>query len=162
MSNQESKSITFQSSRFGEFTVAEESLIFFPGGLVGFPNEERFVILEHKLPFSWLHSVDNPNLAFVLVDGAEFGDSYKFPLPIGDPRCDLKEQDETATLVIVTVRSTPGMTTANLKAPLVVNLRNRKGVQVILDDNRYSTRFPIWQEDQKTDPGQPPEKKEGK
>ncbi len=146
MSSSDSKTITFSSNRFGEFTVAEESLIFMPGGVVGFPKNEKFVLLEHKPPFSWLHATDNPDLAFVVVDGVEFGEGYKFPIPYGDPRCDLLETDEYAVLVIVTVRTGPAMTTANLKAPLIVNLRTRKGVQLIIDDSQYSTKYPLWQE----------------
>ncbi len=46
--------------------------------------------------------------------------------------------------MIVTVRPDPSLTTANLKAPVFVNLRNRKGVQVIFDDPRLSTRHPLW------------------
>ena len=48
--------------------------------------------------------------------------------------------------MIVTVRTGPAMTTANLKAPLIVNLRTRKGVQLIIDDSQYSTKYPLWQE----------------
>jgi flagellar assembly factor FliW len=144
MTDQNKKMITFQTTRFGEFTVAEETLIVFPGGVVGFPGEERFVILEHKQPFCWLHSVDNPSLAFVVVEGGEFGQHYDFNLPVGDPRIDLKMEDEAAVLVIVTFRNAPGTTTVNLKAPLVINLRNRKGIQVILDDPKFSTRTPLW------------------
>lgn len=146
MTDQDKKMITFQTTRFGEFTVAEETLIIFPGGVVGFPEEERFVILEHKQPFCWLHSVDNPALAFVVVEGVEFGQNYDFNLPVGDSRIDLTMEDEAAVLVIVTFRNSPGTTTVNLKAPLVINLRNRRGVQLILDDSRYSTRSPLWPE----------------
>jgi FliW protein len=39
------------------------------------------------------------------------------------------------------------MTTVNLKAPLFVNMRNRRGVQIIIDDARFSTRHPLWSED---------------
>ncbi len=147
MNNENKKTITFQSTRFGEFTVAEETLIFIPGGVVGFPEEERFVILEHKEPFCWLHSIDNPNLAFVVIDGAEFGAEYNFSLPYEESKIQLKKEDESATLVIVTFRNAPAMTTANLKAPLVVNLRNRRGMQLILDDHRFSTRTPLWQDE---------------
>jgi flagellar assembly factor FliW len=151
MSNEDKKMITFQSARFGEFTVAEETLIFFPGGVVGFPDEERFVILEHKEPFCWLHSVDNPGLAFVVVEGGEFGEGYKFNLPYDESKIELKADDEAAVLVIVTFRNAPAITTANLKAPLVVNLRNRRGMQLILDDQRFSTRTPLWQDDPNPD-----------
>jgi flagellar assembly factor FliW len=147
MNNENKKMLMFQSARFGEFTVAEDTLICFPGGLVGFPNDERFVILEHKEPFCWLHSVDNPGLAFVVIEGGEFGEVYKFQMPFGDTRIDLKPEDESAVLIIVTFRTPSTLTTANLKAPLVVNLRNRKGLQLIVDDPRFSTRTPLWQED---------------
>jgi flagellar assembly factor FliW len=104
-------------------------------------------MLEHKHPFSWLHSIDDPNLAFVVVDGFEFGQQFDVKPPIGDRDTDFREDDEYAILIIVTVRSDPRLTTANLKAPLFVNMRNRKGVQVIFDDPRYSTRYPLWSEE---------------
>ena len=49
--------------------------------------------------------------------------------------------------MIVTVRPDPKLTSANLKAPLFINLRNRKGTQIIFDDPRLSTRFLLWGED---------------
>lgn len=136
--------IALKSSRFGELEVPADSVIEFPHGLIGFPNANRFVMLEHKPPFSWLHSVDDPSLAFVVVDGFEFGPSYDVKPPYNNRECDFRQGDEFAILVIVTVRPDPKATTANLKAPLFVNLKNKRGAQVIFDDARYSTRFPLW------------------
>jgi flagellar assembly factor FliW len=118
--------------------------------------------LEHKAPFSWLHSVDDPDLAFVVVDGFEFGDQYVIDAPYGDGVIALQEGDDFAVLVIITVRPDPKDTTANLKAPLFVNLKNRKGVQVIFDDPRFSTRFPLYsvltQNEEVAQQGESPEK----
>jgi flagellar assembly factor FliW len=83
-----------------------------------------------------------------VVDGFEFGQQYDLRLPFSHRDCDFRDDDEYAILVIVTVRADPRLTSANLKAPLFVNIRNRQGVQVIYDDPRYSTRFPLWSEDQ--------------
>jgi flagellar assembly factor FliW len=146
-STQQQDTLTFTSTRFGEFTVPAETVIEIPAGIIGFPHATRYVMLEHKQPFSWLHSVDDPNLAFVVVDGFEFGQQFDVKPPIGDKDSDLKADDEYAILIIVTVRPDPRLTTANLKAPVFVNMRNRKGVQVIIDDARYSTRFPLWSEE---------------
>lgn len=156
--------ITIKSSRFGELTVPAETVIEFPSGIIGFPRHKSFVMLEHKPPFSWLHSVEDESLAFVVVDGLEFGSAYQLPPPVGDRMIDLREDDEYAILVIVTVRSDPRDTTANLKAPLFVNLRNRRGVQVIYDDARLSTRYPLWSDEAKNgegdkDPDKDPDKK---
>jgi len=140
-------SIVVQSTRFGELTVPADSVITMPSGLIGFSRGQKFIMLEHKPPFSWLQCVDDPNLAFVVVDGFEFGDDYKAPPPVGDLEIDLKEDDEYAILVVVTVRPNPKDTTANLKAPVFVNLRNKRGVQVIFDNPNLSTRFPLWNEE---------------
>lgn len=137
-----------KSSRFGDLEVAKETLIEFPTGLIGFPRAHNFIMIDHKPPFSWLQSTEDENLAFVVIDGFEFGQAFDLKPPIGDRDCDFKPEDEYAILLIVTVRPDPRQTTANLKAPLFVNIRNRKGVQVIFDDARYSTRHPLWSEDE--------------
>ena len=152
-SENDSGKLVIPSTRFGDLEVPAASVIEFPSGIIGFPRHKRYVMLEHKPPFSWLHSVDDPSLAFVVVDGFEFGQEYRLTPPLGDKDCDFKEEDEFAILVIVTVRPDPKQTTANLKAPLFVNLRNRKGVQVIFDDPRYSTRFPLWSEKKEGEEG---------
>ncbi|NMC61928.1 MAG: flagellar assembly protein FliW [SAR324 cluster bacterium] len=139
--------IVIKSSRFGDLEVAKETLIEFPTGLIGFPKANTFIMIDHKPPFSWLQSAEDPNLAFVVIDGFEFGQAFDLKPPLGDKDCDFQPDDEYAILLIVTVRPDPRQTTANLKAPLFVNIRNRKGVQVIFDDSRYSTRHPLWTED---------------
>lgn len=146
-SGEKQELLTFASTRFGELQVPVESVIHFPSGIIGFSHTTKYVMLEHKHPFSWLHSIEDPNLAFVVVDGFEFGQQFDVKPPIGDKDTDIREDDEYAILIIVTVRPDPRLTTANLKAPLFVNMRNRRGVQVIFDDPRYSTRFPLWSEE---------------
>ena len=138
------KNLKFKTTRFGELEVQESSLINIIGGVFGFPDEKQYVLLEYSPPFSWLQSIENPELAFVVVNAAEFGDEYKVPLPIGDRDLDLKEDDDVAIINLVTVRPNPSMTTVNLKAPIIVSLKTRVGRQVILDDERYPIRLPLW------------------
>lgn len=138
------ENITFQSTRFGEVVVPKDSIIEFPAGIIGVPSQHRYVMLEYNSLFSWLHCVDDPNLAFVVVEGYEFGDGYQVQPPIGDRDIDLKEDDEYAILVIITIRRSPDITTANLKAPIFVNIRNRKAAQIIFDDPKLSIRHPFW------------------
>ncbi len=148
------ETVVVHSSRFGDLTVPADSIIDIPSGLIGFPKHHKFVMLEHKPPFSWLHSVEDPNLAFVVVDGFQFGESYQVKPPYGNKDCDLQEGDEYAILVLITVRPDPKQTTANLKAPVFVNIRTKKGVQMIFDDPRYSTRFPLWAEQEENKDGE--------
>ena len=166
MANEEEKPlIKIQSARFGELSVASDAIIEFPTGMIGFPKQHRFVMLDHKPPFAWLHSTEDPNLAFVVIDGARLLSHFDFKVPFGDKDIDLKEDDEFAILIVVTVRPDPKLTTANVKAPLFVNLRTRKGIQIIYDDQKFPTRFALWEsgatssEDQKTDQPEGTEKK---
>lgn len=132
------------TTRFGDLEVPEASIMQIIGGVFGFPSETMFVLLEYSPPFSWLQSVENPELAFVVVNAAEFGDEYVVPLPLGDHDTDLKKEDEVAIMNLVTIRPDPTLTTVNLKAPIVVNLRTMKGRQIVVDDERYPIRLPLW------------------
>ncbi len=139
-----SETLKIQSSRFGELEIAESSIITVIGGILGFPNDSKFILLEYNPPFSWLQSVENPDLAFVVVNAADFGEEYLISLPVGDKDLDMVEEDSVAVLNLVTVRPDPTTTTVNLKAPIVVCLKNMRGKQVVLDDERYPVRFPLW------------------
>jgi flagellar assembly factor FliW len=141
--NRISELVHFESTRFGPLSVSSDRIITFPSGLIGFPRPNKFVLIDHKHPFSWLHGVDEPSIAFVVIDGFEVGYNYDLTLPFSQPECDFKETDEFAILVVVTVRGDPSATTANLKAPLFVNIRNLRGAQVIFDSPDLSTRVPL-------------------
>lgn len=138
--------IDVESSRFGAIRVPVDSIIEFPTGLIGFPNLKRYVMVDHKPPFSWLQCVEESSLAFVVIDGFEFGQQLDLLPPTNDPNVEFKVDEEYAILLIVTVRPDPKQTTVNLKAPVFVSLSSRKAVQVIYDDPKYSIRHPLWTE----------------
>jgi flagellar assembly factor FliW len=145
MSSLDPSPIAVESSRFGSFSVDASAVIEFPQGVIGFSEFRRYVMLEHKPPFCWLQSVEDPGLAFVVIDGIGLGERYDLRVPFSDKSCEFRESDEFAILLIVTVRSDPKLTSANLKAPLFVNMRTRKAVQVIYDDPELSTRHPLFE-----------------
>ncbi len=148
-----------QTTRFGELEIASTSVITIMGGIIGFPNMNRYTLLEYNPPFSWLQSLERGDLAFVVVNAAEFGDEYSFPLPTGDRDLDLREVDDIAIMNLVSVRPDPMMTTVNLKAPVLVNLRNMLGRQVVLDNPRFPIRMPLWVKDDSKDAGEVKDKK---
>ena len=152
-----SELLKIETTRFGKLDVEKDTLIDITAGLIGFPTNRHFVLLEYTPPFSWFQSTETPDLAFVVVNAAEFGDEYRFELPMQDRTLDLKEEDEVAILNLVSIRPDPTMSTVNLKAPVIVNLRNRKGKQIILDDPRFPTRMPLYgqAEEKKENEGEP-------
>jgi flagellar assembly factor FliW len=133
-----------QTRRFGEIEIDTETIISFPNGILGFPTERRYVLLDPKRDsaLKWMQSVDNPELAFVVTDPLLFKPDYEVNVFQADLE-DIEVEDATdvAQLVIVTVPRDPGKMTANMKGPLLVNLKNRKAKQIVLDDPNYDLKF---------------------
>ncbi len=136
--------IVFRSSRFGEVKVPASTVITILGGVIGFPKETKFVVLDYNPPFPWLHSVENPDLAFVVVNAAELGPNYLDRLPATDQELKINLPDELSVITVVTVRPNPADTTVNLKAPILVYVDSRFGRQIILEDPDLSIRMPLF------------------
>jgi len=135
------------STRFGSFEVSEDSIVRFPSGLLGFPEQQRYVILDHdtEAPFKWLQSVDEPGLAFVLMDPATFHPDYHIEVP-ADALAEIKEgqSDDLALVVILTIPSDdPGRITANLRGPLLISHSTKLGKQLVLSEE-FPTRHPLF------------------
>lgn len=134
------------SSRFGSLTVDEKEIFFFPEGLLGFANRKRFFIYNNQKnqPFFWLHSVEDPKLAFVICDPQLFYPDYKVPVRKEELSVlAAKDQSRLITCVIISITREPFSMTANLQGPLVINTENYLGKQVVLVDGSYTTRHPI-------------------
>jgi len=135
------------STRFGSFDVRDESILTFPSGLLGFPEQQRYVILDHdtEAPFKWLQSIEEPALAFVIMDPALFRPGYHIDIPadaLGE--IGAKKGEDLALVVILTIPSDdPGRITANLRGPLVISHKTKLGKQVVLSED-FPTRHPLF------------------
>jgi flagellar assembly factor FliW len=138
------KTIKVISKRFGELEVNADVVINIIGGIIGFGKMQGFIMLDYQPPFSWLQSTEAPELAFVVINSAEFGENYSFKIPYDDSDLALQESTEIAIFNIATIRPDPSLSTVNLKAPVIVNLETRQAKQIILDDPRFPTRMPLW------------------
>jgi flagellar assembly factor FliW len=137
-----------QTSRFGTLEVSEETMFFFPSGLVGLPACQRFMVLEagEESGYQWFQSVEEPGFALIIVDVHFLQPDFRIDVPVeGLAELDMNPHDQILTMAVVTIPSgNPDQATANLRAPLVVNVRTRKGKQVILSEAN-PLRFPLLQ-----------------
>ncbi|MBF0498583.1 MAG: flagellar assembly protein FliW [Candidatus Riflebacteria bacterium] len=139
----------FVTTRFGEIDVSNEDIVQFPEGLLGFNEFHRFVILNSQegSPFRWLQSLDDGNLAFIIIEPLNFLFSYDLDLADSDAAFLGLERAEDAVLYsIVTVPENVRDMTANLQGPLVINAINRKGRQVISSNATHSIKANIVEE----------------
>lgn len=135
------------STRFGPFEVLDESILAFPSGLLGFPEQQRYVMLDHdtEAPFKWLQSVEEPALAFVIMAPSLFHSGYHIDVP-NDALAEIgaKEGEDLALVVILTIPSDdPSRITANLRGPLVMSHKTKLGKQLVLSED-FPTRYPLF------------------
>lgn len=141
--------MTITTNLFGEVEVVEEKLIKFEQGIIGFPDLKGFLLIhdeeDDNKKISWLQSVDEPAFAMpvidpLIVDGTynpEIEDELLKPLMI-------KEDSEILVLTTITVPSDATKMTSNLKAPIIINVDNLKAAQLIVEDEKYLVKYPIY------------------
>ena len=130
---------SIEVTRFGQseaLAVSPEAVITFPQGVVGLDHLRRFALVEDArvTPCRWLQSLDEPEIAFVVVDPRLVEPDY-------DPQ--LSDVSHAVLLAIITLSPVPQQSTVNLLAPIVIDTKARQGRQVVLHESGYSLRHPI-------------------
>lgn len=130
-----------ETVRFGQLDVDDQRIITFPEGILGFPRHQRYALIQTSTDpvFFWLQSVEDPALAFVVCDPLAFVADYTAPVRADDIR-GLELRDLSDCQVLVIVNRVDGWLTANLLGPLVIGAHSLRGKQLVLSDQRYSTR----------------------
>ena len=135
-----------QTSRFGPVEVAEDRMITFARGILGFPKYRHYLLIQPEADssFYWLQSVEAADLAFVVTDPLLFVPDYQIPLR-EETRQDLSLTDLSQASVLVIVNKVGDLLTANLQGPLVIHATTRAAAQIVISEKKYQTRHPILQ-----------------
>jgi len=132
------------TSRFGTIEVEDDRVINFESPLLGFSEYRRFALLQpsDESAFYWLQSVDSPELAFVVTDPTLFVTGYEVPIRQDQlETLSLESLDDAQVLVIVNKYGE--CLTGNLQGPIVVNTLSGAAEQLVLADQRWSTRHKL-------------------
>lgn len=132
-------------------TTAEQielGKLFFEEGLPGFQQLQFFQLLQvdPDAPFLLLQALENEEVQFYVMNPFTYFKDYEFTLP-DQVKIGLKLNGESPAVSVLSILSVhpDGQITANMKAPIVVNQENRMAKQVILHDETYSIRQPLFQ-----------------
>jgi flagellar assembly factor FliW len=125
--------VRFETSRFGRLEVAEDKVINFPTGVLGFPEITRYALLDYEdTPVKWLQAIDNPDVAFIVMEPTLLVQDYTIALDVTTRHAlELESDEDLAVLAIVRVEK--GKVFANLKGPLLFNARLKIGLQAVFE-----------------------------
>lgn len=140
-----------KTARFGELVVAETDIVEFNPGLLGFEQLKRYILMDiaQTADFKWLQSIDEPNLAFLLVD--PFMVKKGFSVELNDDVASKLEIEEPEQVLVYTIVTVPpsGLknATTNLVGPVIINWFKKKGKQIIFERDNNSIRYPLMRND---------------
>ena len=136
---------------FGEIEIADEKIITFPNGIIGFAEMTKFTLIYDEeqgraAGIRWLQSLDEPGFAMPVMDPLTVKEDY-------NPEVDdeiLKNigkvtADNILVLVTVTVPSDLTKMSVNLQGPIIINVDECKACQVIVDAEGCPVKYPIYE-----------------
>lgn len=136
-----------QTRLFGTIEIDANDTLYFPCGIPGFENVKKFVLLgkqEVGTHFFWLQGIDDPNLAFVVTDPFYIHPDYYVDVDDEEiEELDIKDTECVLTISIVTIPEKIENMTVNLRAPILINLQNKTGKQVVMKNDNFPVRYHV-------------------
>jgi len=128
--------LAIETSRFGTLEIDKDKIIVFPEGLLGFPNLKRYILIDYKdTALKWLQSLDDPYIAFIVVESTLLYPNYSINLDsITREFLQLKNDYDLTILVIIRVEGKQVI--PNLNGPLLFNASLMMGIQIVIDDKK--------------------------
>jgi len=140
--------LKINTRHFGETEIDEKYIIHFPEGIPGFETVKNYVLLDEtdeENPFLWLQGLENTNLALAIIDPKYLMPEYYLDVDDSEVEVlDIKDVSDVRVYCIVVVPEDITKISANFKAPVVINLENRKGKQVIVRNEEYEIKHYIF------------------
>lgn len=89
-------------------------------------------------------NVDDPMTSFVMVNPLLFHQEYNPNVTKRDlNEIEIENPQSLLMYVIITLKPDASQSTANLRAPILINIKKKIGKQLVLLDDKYSTKHRI-------------------
>ncbi len=138
-----------QTGRFGQIQISTDEIISIPSGVLGFPEDQSFCLVDagDDTLILWLQSLTNPRLAFPVIEPRLYKNDYVVRLSAAELReLRLSSIRDASVFTILTIPSNLTEMTANLKAPIVINIKEKIAKQVVLQENDQPIKHPMFKE----------------
>ena len=131
----------------GKMEYSESEVLTFEKGIPGFQDLKKFIIKEvsSESPFSVMQSVEDRYIGFIIISPFLIDDEYEIKLSDEIIKLlNIENPEDILLYTIVTLKEKIEDITTNLKAPLVINTKNNKAEQYILDSEKYKIREKVF------------------
>lgn len=137
--------------QFGNVQIDETKIITMPKGVPGFVDLKKFIILDHEdiRPFHSFQSIDDGNFAFIIMDPFLFMMDYYVDIApyLKEMAWESETPDDLFLYVIINATDPdPRRITANLMGPLLINTKKNQGIQMMVNDRRYSSKYLVFKD----------------
>ena len=120
--------------------------ILFEKGIPGFENYRYFNvnIVEGIKRFYHIVSKEDDNIGFISISPFDIKKDYEIDLDDEFIKeLDIKDEKDVLVICLITLGKSLKDSTANLKAPIIINIKNNRGKQLILQDDKYKIKEPL-------------------
>jgi flagellar assembly factor FliW len=134
------------TASFGALEVDPLDIYQFPYGIPGFEENLQYIIVQPdpSLPLCYLQSVEESRLSLLVCNPFIFFTDYDFQLSdTHQQELNITNEADVAVWSVVTIDKDNNGATMNLLAPIVVNIQEKRGKQVILHDSSYSIKHKL-------------------
>lgn len=132
----------------GKIEIDPDQVINFPEGIPAFEREKEFVLIPVEGGFFYyLQAVKNTDLCLLMTDPFLFFPEYQVDLP-ADEMKRLETAEGEKSLAVYTIVNVPGdfkQATVNLLAPVIINVKQKKGLQFIPIKSDYKTKQRLFE-----------------
>ena len=138
--------ISFTKEATKKVAVDSRQIVTFENGLIGLPQLNVFALIENEesLPVRLMECISVPGFVFVVIDPFVIYPGYDIEVSTEDAEAlGIRSASDVLVQSIVTMPDDLRFVTANLLSPLVINMRNKRGKQLLLSDTDYPINYRI-------------------
>ncbi len=134
----------------GEINIEENDIIHFKNGIPGLKSLKRYVMmpLEGNPMVSYLQSIEEENVCFIVMSPFIIKEDYDIEISEDTVKeLDICNLEEITLYAVINIQGDIKDATVNLKAPIIINTRNKKAAQELLESDKYLIKHRLVKED---------------
>ncbi len=114
--------------------------------LLGFDNLVEFEIVDVEINpiFKEVNSLEDENIGFLAISPFDMDENYEIKLSDKDIKeLEIENPEDVLLLNIITLGDSLATSTVNLRAPIVLNIKNKLAFQIVIQNDKYDIKAPF-------------------